>query len=83
MDVDGASVEIDLDILGQNEGNEVERATNYTSSKVWLSTAMQHTQFYYWRILTIITRLNFFLSSRFDFKKIVYQQHCQSISNKS
>ena len=35
MDVDGASVGMNMDILGENDGDEIEQATNFTSSKVY------------------------------------------------
>lgn len=34
MDVEGASVGMSMDNLGQNDGDEIQQATNYTSSKV-------------------------------------------------
>ena len=34
MDLDGVSLDLNMDILGQDGGDEVQRATNYTSSKV-------------------------------------------------
>lgn len=50
MSLEGASIDLNMDILGQNEGNEMEQATNYTSSKVsfYLSHFLLYLFVYYW-----------------------------------